>query len=68
MAHDNAPEVQFHWALILGFADRQAMNAFFKSNELKRLSSRMAVFSSAIHAYDVEKTFVFIDNGRRVNP
>jgi hypothetical protein len=54
--------------LILGFADRQAMNTFFKSNELKRLSSRMAVFSSAIHTYDFEKTLVFIDNGWRVNP
>lgn len=68
VAHDNAPEVQFHGALILGFADRQAMRAFFQSDELKRLSNRMAVFSSAIHAYDVEKTLVFIDNGRRVNP
>ena len=68
MAHDNAPDVQFHGALILGFAGRQAINVFFKSNELKRLSSRMAVFSSAIHAYDVEKTLVFIDNGRRVSP
>lgn len=68
MAHDNAPKVQFHGELILGFADRQAMSAFFQSDELKQLSSRMAVFSSAIHAYDVEKTLVFIDNGRRVNP
>ena len=66
--HDNAPEVQFHGVLILGFADRQAMRVFFQGDELKRLSNRMAVFSSAIHAYDVEKTLVFIDNGRRVNP
>ncbi|WP_373741757.1 hypothetical protein [Neisseria sp.] len=68
VAHDNAPEVQFHGALILGFADRQAMSAFFQSDELKKLSGRIAVFSSAIHAYDVEKTLVFIDNGRQVNP
>lgn len=68
VAHDNAPEVQFHGALILGFADRQAISAFFQSDELKQLSRRMAVFSSAIHAYNVEKTLVFIDNGRQVNP
>lgn len=68
VAHDNAPEVQFHGALILGFADRQAMSVFFQSDELKQLSKRIAVFSSAIHAYDVEKTLVFIDNGRQVNP
>ncbi|WP_198345304.1 hypothetical protein [Neisseria weixii] len=52
----------------MGFTDRQAMSAFFQSDELKKLSRRMAVFSSAIHAYDVEKTLVFIDNGRQVNP
>lgn len=63
VAHDNAPEVQFHGALILGFADRQAMSAFFQSDKLKKLSGRMAVFSSAIHAYDVEKTLVFVDEG-----
>ncbi len=68
VAHDNAPEVQFHGALILGFSDRQAMNRFFNSDELKQISKRIAVFSSAVHAYDVEKTLVFIHNGKRVNP
>lgn len=68
VAHDNAPEVQFHGALILGFSDRQAMNTFFKRDELKQISKRIAIFSSAVHAYDVEKTLVFIQNGKRVNP
>lgn len=68
VAHDNPPEVQFHGALILGFTDRQAMNAFFNSVQLKPISQRMAQFSSAVHAYEVEKTLTFVNNGQVVKP
>lgn len=66
VAHDNAPEVQFHASLILGFGNQDAMNAFFKSDELKSLSGRIAMFCSAVHAYEVAETLTFIKNGKEI--
>ncbi|MBK9286542.1 MAG: strictosidine synthase [Flavobacteriales bacterium] len=60
VSHDNPEEVQFQASLILGFADAKAMEAFFNSAELKVLASRIAVFCSAVHAYEVEKTLTFV--------
>lgn len=58
--HDNPEEVQFQASLIFGFSDKKAMDEFFTSAELKGLADRIAVFCSALHAYEVEKTLTFV--------
>ena len=57
--HDNPEQVQFHASLILGFTDERAMDAFFKSELIKGLSDRIALYCSAVHAYEVTKTLSF---------
>lgn len=66
VAHDNPPEAQFQAALILGFQSPQAMSDFFDSENLKPISQRLAQFSRAVHAYQLEKTLTFIHNGEQM--
>lgn len=64
--HDNPSEVQFQASVMLGFADEKAMLDFFKSDELKKLSDKLAVFCSAIHAYQISETITFVKDGKRI--
>ncbi|RDB02623.1 strictosidine synthase [Runella aurantiaca] len=66
VAHDNAPEVQFQASLILGFSNDAAMKSFFSSEELKKLSNRLSVFCSTIHAYEIAETLTFVKNGTQL--
>ena len=68
VAHDNPTEVQFQASLMLGFSNDAEMKQFFKSDELKNLSPRLAVFCSAIHAYEVAETLTFVKNGTELTP
>lgn len=67
VAHDNPEEVQVQASLILGFADKTAMEAFFKGNDVKKLSDRLSVFCSAVHAYEVDETITYIKDGKRLS-
>jgi hypothetical protein len=67
VAHDNAKEVQFQASLILGFADKSEMKKFFNSENLKILSDRIAIFCSAVHAYEIEETLTFVKNGKELS-
>ncbi|MBD3903288.1 hypothetical protein NAL32_02765 [Chryseobacterium sp. Ch-15] len=64
--HDNATEVQFQASLMLGFTDKNAMEQFFKSNNLKKLSEKLAIYCSAIHAYEILETLTFVENGKKL--
>ncbi|MDR7210198.1 hypothetical protein [Flavobacterium piscis] len=66
VAHDNAKEVQFQASLILGFTDKNEMEKFFKSENLKKLSDRIALFCSAVHAYEIGETLTFVKNGKEL--
>jgi len=66
VAHDNAPEVQFQASLMLGFSNDNAMKSFFSSDELKKLSTRLLIFCSAIHAYEIAETLTFVKNGTQI--
>lgn len=61
--HDNAPENQFQATLMFGFSDSKAMDDFYKSEVLKKLSDRIAVFCSAVHAYEIQETLTYIKDG-----
>ncbi len=64
--HDNAKEVQFQASLILGFTDKTAMEQFFKSEEVKKLSDRIATYCSAVDAYEILETITFVKEGKQI--
>jgi hypothetical protein len=66
VAHDNDKSVQFQASLMLGFADKSEMEKFFKSNEVKKLSERIALFCSAVHAYDIFETITYVKEGKKI--
>lgn len=62
--HDNPKEVQFQGSLMLGFASKKEMDAFFKSDGVRKLADRLAVFCSAVHAYELTEAITFVENGK----
>jgi hypothetical protein len=64
--HDNDTNVQFQASLMLGFADKSEMEKFFNSDEIKKMSERISVFCSAVHAYDIFETITFVKNGTKL--
>lgn len=67
VAHDNAKEVQFQASVMLGFTDEQAMLNYFKGDELKKLSDRLRMFCSAIHAYQISEAITFVKEGKIIS-
>jgi hypothetical protein len=61
--HDNPKEVQFQASLMLGFADKKSMDNFFNSENIKKLAERIAIFCSAVHAYEISETLTFVKDG-----
>ncbi|TCJ41522.1 SMP-30/gluconolactonase/LRE family protein [Parafrankia sp. BMG5.11] len=68
VAHDNPPAEAFHASIVLGFADEAARTAFFEEAALKSLSDATAEYCSAVHAYPVEETHIFVKDGRVTIP
>ncbi|MBK8086740.1 MAG: strictosidine synthase [Chitinophagaceae bacterium] len=64
--HDNGKADQFQASLILGFANKSEMENFFNSEEIKKLSERIAVFCSAVHAYEIAETITFVKDGKHI--
>lgn len=67
VAHDNAKEVQFQASLMVGFADANAMAAFFTGDEIKKSADRLSLFCSAIHAYEIQETITFVEDGKIIH-
>ena len=63
--HDNDKTVQFQASLMLGFADKSEMEKFFNSEEIKKLSERISIFCSAVHAYEIAETITFVKDGKQ---
>lgn len=64
VAHDNDKSVQFQASLMLGFANKSEMEKFFDGDEIKKLSDRISVFCSAVHAYEIHETLTFVKDGK----
>jgi NAD(P)-dependent dehydrogenase (short-subunit alcohol dehydrogenase family) len=64
VAHDNPTDQRFHASLILGFADPDALRAFFGSGEVATLSGKLPEFVSAVHAYEVTEALTYVKDGR----
>lgn len=64
--HDNVKNVQFQASVMLGFVNKSEMDKFFKSEEVKNLSERIAIFCSAVHAYEISETITFLKEGKQI--
>ena len=65
--HDNIKEVQYQASLMLGFKDKNAMEQFFKSDVIQKLSDRISIFCSAVHAYEISETLTFVKDGKELS-
>jgi hypothetical protein len=65
--HDNDKSVQFQASLMLGFTDKSEMEKFFNGDELKKISERISVFCSAVHAYEISETLTFVKEGKELS-
>lgn len=63
--HDNDKADQFQASLMLGFANKSEMEKFFNSQEIKKLSDKIATFCSAVNAYEVFETITFVKEGKQ---
>jgi hypothetical protein len=63
VAHDNPTDQQFHASVMLGFADAAEQEAYFDSRKLGSLSTELARFASAVHAYQVAEALTFVRDG-----
>ena len=63
VAHDNPADQRFHASVMLGFADAAEQAAFFESRKLGSLSTELARFASAVHAYQVAEALTFVRDG-----
>lgn len=63
VAHDNPADQRFHASLMLGFSDATEQKAFFASRKLAGLSTGLARFASAAHAYQISEALTFVRDG-----
>ena len=67
VSYANPTDEHFHASLMLGFTDTQQRGACFESEAIAKLSDRVPVCISAIHAYDVSEALTYVKE-RRVLP
>lgn len=65
--HDNPPDAQFHGAIVVGAADRDALKAALSSAGTRHATS-VGQLCAAVHAYDVEETLVYRHLGKPTVP
>jgi hypothetical protein len=63
VAHDNPADQRFHASVMLGFANAADEAAFFAGRRLAGLSTGLARFASAVHAYQVAEALTFVRDG-----
>ncbi len=64
--HDNDKSEQFQASLMLGFVNTSEMENFFNSEVVKNLSTKIAIYCSAVHAYDIFETITFVKDGEKL--
>jgi sugar lactone lactonase YvrE len=68
VAHDNPAEAEFHASLVLGFGDESERARFFASAIAHDLAGEITQYCTAVHAYDVEQTHIYVKDGRVTLP
>lgn len=64
VAHDNPKEDHLHASIIIGFADQEARQEFY-NNLAPRMNVELVNYASALHAYKIDKTLAFVQDGKR---
>ncbi len=64
--HDNEANDQFQASIMLGFANKNEMEKFFKSDVVKNLSGRIATYCAAVDAYEIHETITFVQEGKKI--
>lgn len=64
--HDNDKNDQFQASLMLGFANKNEMEKFFKSDAVKNISGRIATYCAAVDAYEIFETITFVQEGKKI--
>jgi hypothetical protein len=66
VAHDNPPHRRYHAAVVLGAADRRALDASMASPEVSATRNAQAAHCLALHAYAVDNTYLIVRDGRKL--
>jgi hypothetical protein len=61
--HDYPPDTRFHSSVVIGAADRSSLEQAL-SRVADQMESEIRANYSAIHAYDVEQTFLYVRDGQ----
>lgn len=64
VAHDNPESEHLHASVIIGFANQAARQAFYQ-DLAPGLNEELTSYASALHAYQIDKTLTFVENGQR---
>lgn len=65
VAHDNPVADRYHASVQVGFASQEARDAFYET-PAPQLNASLGSIASAVHAFSIEKTLVFVDEGRKL--
>ena len=66
MLHDNEKADQFQASLMLGFSSKAVMEQFFKSDAVKNLSTKIAIYCETVDAYEIAETITFVKEGKKL--
>ncbi|MBS4761526.1 hypothetical protein KG089_02240 [Carnobacteriaceae bacterium zg-ZUI252] len=66
VAHDNPKKDHLHASIIVGFANEESRKHFYQ-NIAPTLNTDIVGYASAVHAYHIDKTLTFVENGQRIS-
>jgi hypothetical protein len=66
VAHDNPPHRRYHAAIVLGAANRGALDAIIASPEVTATQDAQAAHCLALHAYAVDNTYAVVRDGHKL--
>jgi hypothetical protein len=66
VAHDNPPHRRYHAAIVLGAADRGALDGIMASPVVAATLDDQPANCLALHAYAVDNTYTLVRDGRKL--
>ena len=66
VAHDNPPHRRYHAAIVLGAANRGALDATIASPEVTVTQDDQAANCLALHTYAVDNTYAVVRDGQKL--
>ncbi|MTB63906.1 hypothetical protein GGG87_02680 [Streptococcus sp. zg-86] len=66
VAHDNPKAEHLHASVIIGFRNQEAREEFYKTIAPK-LNHQLISHASAVHAYQIDQTLTYVENGQKTS-